>query len=93
MSFVFSSVSAFLIRIPFFAPTPLHTMIAVGVASHRAQGQAITRQAIAGARELSISHPVSIIHVINVRREITRIVGTKMLETLSAIFSIGAFEF
>ena len=39
----FSSVAASLMRIPSLAPFPTHTMIAVGVARPRAQGQAITR--------------------------------------------------
>jgi hypothetical protein len=42
-----SSASAFLTRMPAEAPCPVATMIAVGVASPRAQGQAITSTATA----------------------------------------------
>ncbi len=42
-----SSATASRIRMPFFAPTPVPTMMAVGVARPRAQGQAITRTATA----------------------------------------------
>src|SRR3989344_2428667 len=41
-----SSVSAFLIKIPCSAPLPVPTIIAVGVASPKAQGQAIISTAI-----------------------------------------------
>jgi len=39
----FSKISAPLIKIPFWAPTPVLTMTAVGVASPKAQGQAIAK--------------------------------------------------
>ena len=42
-----SSASADLIRMPFSAPLPVPTMMAVGVASPSAQGQEITSTAIA----------------------------------------------
>ncbi len=38
-----SSASAFLIRIPVVAPLPIPTMIDIGVASPKAQGQAMIR--------------------------------------------------
>ncbi len=41
--FAVSRASPPLIRIPFVAPFPVPTIIAVGVAKPRAQGQAITR--------------------------------------------------
>ena len=46
----FSSVSAVLNKIPFFAPTPLPTIIATGVASPSAHGQLITRTDMLRAR-------------------------------------------
>ena len=42
--------TAVLNRIPFFAPSPLPTMMATGVASPRAQGQLITSTEIPRAR-------------------------------------------
>jgi hypothetical protein len=39
----FSKASAFFIKIHFCADFPIQTIIAVGVASHKAQGQAITK--------------------------------------------------
>lgn len=42
-----SSGSPPLIRIPFWAPTPVPTMTAVGVASPREQGQAMDRTVMA----------------------------------------------
>ena len=46
-----SSETAVLKRIPFFAPTPLPTIIATGVASPNAHGQLITRTEMALASE------------------------------------------
>jgi hypothetical protein len=40
---IFYKISAFLIKIPNEAASPVPTMTAVGVARPRAQGQAITR--------------------------------------------------
>ena len=48
---VCSRDSAVLNRIPFFAPTPLPTIIATGVASPSAHGQLITSTEIPLARE------------------------------------------
>ena len=47
---VSSRDTAVLNRSPFFAPSPLPTMIATGVASPRAQGQLITSTEIPRAR-------------------------------------------
>ena len=86
---VSSSETAVLNRIPFFAPTPLPTMIATGVASPSAQGQLITRTATALVRAVPALSPISI-HTIKVIRAIPITAGTNIPETLSAIFAIGA---
>ena len=74
---------------PFLAPIPFPTIIATGVASPRAQGQLMTRTAIACIIALSASAPLmsQIIRVI-IEVNITR--GTKIPETLSAILAMGA---
>ena len=46
MLWAVSRASADLIRMPFVAPLPVPTIIAVGVASPSAQGQEITRMEI-----------------------------------------------
>ena len=48
-----SSASPFLIRMPRRAPTPVPTIMAVGVARPSEQGQAMTRTATAGTKLLS----------------------------------------
>jgi|GEM_PF-3048808 hypothetical protein len=83
ISFVFSSVSAFLISIPFLAPTQVQTIIAVGVASQSAHGQAITSVATAAIIASLIFHD-TIYQDIKVIIDITIIVGTNIQETLSA---------
>jgi hypothetical protein len=55
---VFSKVAAFFISIHDFAHLQVHTIIAAGVASHKAQGQAITKVATAGTIEVSILHVI-----------------------------------
>ena len=40
---IFCKLSAFFISIQYSAHLPTHTIIAVGVASHKAQGQAMTK--------------------------------------------------
>ncbi|MDF1682828.1 MAG: hypothetical protein P1U46_03840 [Patescibacteria group bacterium] len=91
ISFVFSNVSAFFISIPLFAQTHVHTIIAVGVASQSAQGQAITRAVTAGTIDSLILQVIKY-QTINVSIETTIITGTKTHEILSAKCSIGAFE-
>ena len=86
-----SREAAVLKRIPFFAPLPLPAIIATGVASPSAHGQLITSTLIALASAKGIPLPV-IIHTINVTAAMPMTVGTKIPETLSAIFAIGAFE-
>ena len=85
----FSKATAFLNRIPFFAPLPLPTMIATGVASPSAQGQLITSTEIPLASANPTVCPAKS-HTIIVITAIVITAGTKMPETLSAIFAIGA---
>jgi hypothetical protein len=83
ISFVFSSVSAFFISIPFLAQTHVHTIIAVGVASQRAHGQAITNVATAAIIAALIFHVMKY-QDRKVIIDITIITGTNIHETLSA---------
>jgi hypothetical protein len=85
MSFVFSKVSAFFIIIPFFAHTHVQTIIAVGVASHKAHGQAITKVATADIIA-SVIFQVIKYQDVKVITDIIIITGTKIDETLSANF-------
>ena len=75
---------------PPFAPTPLPTIIATGVASPRAQGQLITRTEIPLAIAKPKSAPLKI-HIANVTAATPKTTGTKTPETLSAAFETGAF--
>ena len=86
----FSRETAVLNKIPFFAPLPLPTIIATGVANPRAQGQLITKTLIALLSEYpngfgTINHTIKVI----IAMAIT--VGTNTPDTLSASFAIGAF--
>ena len=85
-----SKDTAVLNKIPFFAPTPLPTIIATGVARPNAQGQLITRTEIPLARANPTvcparSQPIIVITAIVITA------GTKISDTLSAILAIGAF--
>mmetsp|Transcript_10135 Transcript_10135/g.23746 ORF Transcript_10135/g.23746 Transcript_10135/m.23746 type:complete len:315 (+) Transcript_10135:2897-3841(+) len=100
-----SSGSPPLMRQPSFAPTPVPTMTAVGVARPRLQGHAMTRTAMAKTRENTPSSSVlpmytgstrpvlaaanQAAHTINAIR---MTVGTKTREMVSASFWIGALE-
>ena len=88
---VSSNASAVLNKIPFFAPTPFATIIATGVANPKAQGQLITKTEIALAKANPADCPTSN-QEINVTIAITITAGTKIPETLSATFAMGAFE-
>ena len=75
---------------PFFAPSPLPTIIATGVASPSAHGQLMTSTEIPRAREYPMGWPSSSqTRVVTVAMAITA--GTNTPETLSAIFAMGAF--
>ena len=87
---VSSRLSEVLKRIPFLAPTPFPTIIATGVASPSAQGQLTTSTEIALPRLKENSAPDAS-HAAKVIRETARTAGTKIPETVSAIFATGAF--
>ena len=88
---IFSNAPPPLIKIPVFAPKPVPTIIAVGVARPKAQGQAITKTetlwTIASCQSC-VRKPVAS----NVMSAIPKTTGTKILEILSAICWIGAFS-
>ena len=74
---------------PCLAPMPLPTMIATGVASPSAQGQLITRTEMPRARANPMVSPArSQMPIVTHAMIITA--GTKMPDTLSATFAIGA---
>ena len=89
---VISRISPLRIKIPFSAPSPVPTITAVGVASPKAQGQAITSTLVntLSAKEISlpaISHAAAVITAIVITT------GTNTPATLSAVFEMGAFLF
>jgi len=88
-----SKLSASLISIQFSAHFHVHIIIAVGVASHNAQGQAIinTDTKLIKAKLNDGSGQIKY-QTINVSIAIQITVGTKIEETKSASFCIGAFE-
>ena len=86
---VSSKDTAVLNKTPCFAPIPLPTIMATGVASPNAHGQLITNTEIA----LAIAKPnvcPAIIHPTNVITAIVITTGTNTPDTLSATFAIGA---
>ena len=88
---VASKAAAVLKRMPFFAPLPLPTMMATGVASPRAHGQLMTSTLTARARaKLAVSPRSS--QKAPVARAKTMTTGTNTPDTLSASFEISAFE-
>ena len=86
----FSKLSASLIKIPFSAPFPIPTIIAVGVANPKAHGQAITSTAIIFVKAWA-KDPKSY-QTTKVRTAKTKTIGTKYEDTISASFWIGARE-
>ncbi len=86
-----SRASPFLYKIPRSAPIPVPTMMAVGVARPRAQGQATKRTAVKTVREKGSPAP-AMSHMRAAVKAIIITVGTKMAETLSARRAIGARE-
>ena len=87
---VSSSETAVLNKIPFFAPMPLPTIIATGVASPSAHGQLITSTEIPRANANPNVCPASS-QIIVVTTAIVITAGTNTPETRSAILAIGAF--
>ncbi len=87
---VVSRASPLLIRIPWLAPSPVPTIMAVGVASPKAQGQAITRTDTKMVSTKAASWPKNA----QTRADTTAIpitAGTKYPDTVSASLEMGAF--
>ena len=76
---------------PFCAPLPVPTIIAVGVASPKAQGQEITRTAIPIDSEKAKDLPISS-HTITATTAMAITIGTNTPLTRSASLAIGALE-
>ena len=72
-----SSTSPFLMRMPSSAPRPTPTVTAVGVASPRAQGQAITRTEMREVRAKSRVFPRTKYHRQKAERAMARTTGIK----------------
>ncbi len=88
---MFSRAKASLMRMWFWAPFPMPTIRAVGVARPMAHGQAITRTETAVSRAMGKwEAPPTSIQMPNVTRAIIRTAGTNTALTLSAIFCTGA---
>ena len=85
--------SELFIKIPCSAPLPVPTIIAVGVAKPKAQGQAITSTAIIIFREKLQDTSPTKYHKIPAISAKTITIGTNTPEILSASFAIGALEF
>ena len=88
---VASSTSPPLITMPSWAPRPVPTMIAVGVASPSAHGQAMISTATAAVNASSAAAPSSS-HTASVPIATRMTTGTKMPEIRSARRCTGAFE-
>ncbi len=85
--FVSSKLSASLIKIPFSAPFPTPTIMAVGVANPRAQGHAITNTVTRANNPcVNPSSPPNIIHEVNANKAIPITIGTKIPAILSTNF-------
>ena len=84
-SFIVCIASPFLIKIPLFAPIPEPTVSAIGVAKPKAQGQDITKTAIAFPIA-EFTPPPNTSHPINVNTDKVNIDGTKIFVILSANF-------
>ncbi len=82
-----SKLSASFIKILFSAPLPIPTIMAVGVAKPKAQGQAITNTAteVNKACEKALSSPTDI-QTMKVTMEIPNTTGTKIPAILSTSF-------
>ena len=87
-----SIAPAFLNRMPRFAPRPLPTMIAVGVARPKASGQVITTTVIANSIAVLKLRPARS-HTTKVRVPPTSATNTSQNAARSASCWPGAFEF
>ena len=85
-----SRASPLFIRMPWLAPSPVPTIIAVGVASPNAQGHAITNTDTKIVSTNVNSYPRSI-HTMEAITAIAITAGTKYPATTSANLDIGAF--
>ena len=86
-----SSASAFLIKTPASAPLPIPTIIDIGVASPKAQGQAIIKTLTAAIKAwLNAGTGPKIIQTIKVRTETSITAGTNHPATISESLWIGA---
>ena len=92
-SLVICRASELFIKIPFSAPLPVPTIIAVGVARPKAHGQAITRTEIMIVREKIHVSPPTKYHIPPATRAKVITIGTNTPDILSANFAIGALEF
>ena len=87
MFFACSRLSASLIRIPFSAPLPTPTIIAVGVANPNAHGQAITNTVTSASKPcVNPLSPPNISHAIRLSIATPITIGTKMPAILSTSF-------
>ena len=75
---------------PFFAPFPVPTIMATGVASPKAQGQEMTRMEMPMEKANSKSAPMAKYHRAVTATAKVMTAGTKIPATASAIFAIGA---
>ena len=78
-------------KIPRLAPLPVPTIIAVGVASPKAQGQEITNTQIPIDKANSKLSPLNSQMIVAIIASVITI-GTKIALILSAILAIGALE-
>ncbi|MNY19054.1 hypothetical protein D3C86_1524700 [compost metagenome] len=89
--FANSRLSASLIKIPFSAPLPTPTIIAVGVANPKAHGHAITNTVTAARRPCTKPlSPPNTIHNTKVISAMPITTGTKIPAILSTSFCTGA---
>ena len=84
---------AFSKRMPLRAPSPVATITAIGVASPRASGHAITNTVMASVNAKSSALPTHQNQTANVRSPTTIAAHTSHCEARSASSCAGAFEF
>lgn len=89
----FSNAAAFLKRMPFIAPSPVPTMMAIGVASPSASGHAITNTVMVKVSANSNVCPITQYQTLKVSRPITIAASTSHWDAWSASSWPGAFEF
>ena len=87
---VISRISPERMRMPCLAPSPVPTMMAVGVASPRAQGQAITSTEV-NTRSTKAKGCPAMAQAIAASTAMPMTVGTNTPATLSAVLEMGAF--